>query len=185
MVRKTWSFNTLQIKDFVIMPDQKSIVAGTTSLKRVAIESKLKQAVSTLDAANVAGLPRDFGYGAMEHNLVTIRLGDKEIIEYVVLPPRGVGYDADKCVSFSWSHDLRRSVTSLSLSWDKKRILLSAGPVSLAPCSQLARLLIRLCRRYNCGALIRHYAFCAGSWGMCIIDMSSAAGSAPPRTDSS
>lgn len=70
--------------DFIVTPDQKSIIAGTTSLKRVAIDTKLKQAVSALDADNTAGLPRDFGYGAMEHNLVVIRLGDKEITEYVL-----------------------------------------------------------------------------------------------------
>lgn len=80
-VRRAWSFNTLQITDFLITPDQKSIIAGTTSLKRVTAEAKLKQSVSSLDAENTAGLPRDFGYGSMEHNIVVIRLGDKEITE--------------------------------------------------------------------------------------------------------
>lgn len=82
-VRRSWAFNTLQITDFVISPDQKSIIAGTTSLKRVAIENKLKPTVSTLEAAYSADLPRDFAYGAMEHNIVVIRLGDKEITECV------------------------------------------------------------------------------------------------------
>lgn len=60
----------------------KHILASTTSLKRVAIENKLKPAMSApvavADGADGLG---GFGYGSMEHNLVNIRLADREIVE--------------------------------------------------------------------------------------------------------
>jgi hypothetical protein len=81
-MKRQWDFNTLQINDFIFSPDGQSIIAGTTSLKRVTVENKLKQAISALVSSDGEDLPRDFGYGAMEHNLVAIRLEDKEITGY-------------------------------------------------------------------------------------------------------
>jgi hypothetical protein len=91
-IKRQWNFNTLQINDFIFTPDAKSIIAGTTSLKRVTVENKLKQSISALVSSDGEGLPRDFGYGEMEHHLITIRLEDKEIIGYV-LQPFGVGHE--------------------------------------------------------------------------------------------
>jgi hypothetical protein len=69
----------LQIYDFCFTGDNKSIVVGATSLKRVAADNKLKPAVSALIVTEGSPLPRDLDYGAMEHNIATIRLDDKEI----------------------------------------------------------------------------------------------------------
>ena len=52
-VVRQWSFNSLQVGDFVITPDCTHIVAVTTSLKRVPIENKLKPSMS----ARVVALP--------------------------------------------------------------------------------------------------------------------------------
>jgi hypothetical protein len=125
-IKRQWNFNTLQINDFIFTPDAKSIIAGTTSLKRVTVENKLKQSISALVSSDGEGLPRDFGYGEMEHNLVTIRLEDKEIIGYVSRLP-GVGHE----LISSWSTDLHTSVSGLCMSWDKKRVMVSCGPVCL------------------------------------------------------
>jgi hypothetical protein len=76
-MKRQWDFNTLQINDFIFAPDGQSII------KRVTVENKLKQAISALVSSDGEDLPRDFGYGAMEHNLVSIRLEDKEITGYV------------------------------------------------------------------------------------------------------
>ena len=77
-----WSFNTLQVLDFAVTPDMKHILASTTSLKRVAIENKLKPAMSAPVAISDGPSGSNaFGYGNMEHNLVKIRLGDREIVE--------------------------------------------------------------------------------------------------------
>ena len=94
IVVRQWSFNSLQVGDFVITPDGTHIVAVTTSLKRVPIENKLKPSMS----ARVAALPSTgialgtastaagnehggFGYGSMEHAVMIVRLTDMEITE--------------------------------------------------------------------------------------------------------
>lgn len=79
-IKRQWQFGTLQIYDFRFTADNKSIVAGTTSLKRVATDNKLKPAVSALIVTEGSPLPRDQDYSSMEHNIVTIRLEDKEIV---------------------------------------------------------------------------------------------------------
>jgi hypothetical protein len=95
-VLRQWTFSNLQVTDFVIHPDDARIIAITTSLKRVPIENKLKPSMSVRAAEPTrAGgsnpIPRDigddvagvggFGYGAMEHGIMVIRLADREIIE--------------------------------------------------------------------------------------------------------
>lgn len=89
----------------------------------MTVENKLKQSISALVSSDGEGLPRDFGYGAMEHNLVHIRLEDKEIVGYVFF------LDLYCRLTGSWSNDLHTSVSGLCMSWDKKRVLVSCGPV--------------------------------------------------------
>jgi len=93
-VVRQWSFNTLQVSDFVITPDGSRIIAITTSLKRVPIENKLKPSMSARvvdppGAVTVSGPGPGavgdelggFGYGSMEHAMMIVRLSDKEITE--------------------------------------------------------------------------------------------------------
>lgn len=87
-VVRQWAFNTTQIVDFVITPDDQRIVALTTSLKRIAIENKLKQSSSTRPEdpprqRTSQSHNESFAYGSMEHGMMIIRLADKEVIEWV------------------------------------------------------------------------------------------------------
>jgi hypothetical protein len=90
-MKRQWSLNTMQIYDFRFTADSQSIIAGTTSLKRVAVQNKLKQSVTALVATAGSPLPRDFNYGAMEHNIVSISLENKEVTEYVRSPTQSLG----------------------------------------------------------------------------------------------
>ncbi|ORY24376.1 WD40-repeat-containing domain protein [Naematelia encephala] len=118
---RQWAFNTLQIKDFAITSDSNHIVAVTTSLKRVTIESKLKPSMSArhIDlpdsetgagggGVGVGAGTGAFAYEAMENVLMVIRLADREIVH--------------------WTQDLRCELTSVKLSSDGKKALISCNP---------------------------------------------------------
>ncbi|WVR03803.1 hypothetical protein IAU60_000799 [Kwoniella sp. DSM 27419] len=118
---RQWSAFPLQLSDFVVAPDGKRIVALTTPLKRVAQNDRLKQAMSARPAeegeASMTGASRSVGgapvvepfqYATMEHSIAVIRIADHEIID--------------------WSQDLRCETTSIKISSDGRRVIVSCSP---------------------------------------------------------
>lgn len=90
-----WTLPSLQINDFVITPDGTRIVAICTSLRRInvggtkyvhSMSARINDPPDPETGAGGGGVGTDaggFGYNAMEHCLVTIRLTDREISELV------------------------------------------------------------------------------------------------------
>nr|XP_031862925.1 uncharacterized protein CI109_001399 [Kwoniella shandongensis]KAA5529997.1 hypothetical protein CI109_001399 [Kwoniella shandongensis] len=118
---RQWTAFPLQLNDFVITPDGKRIVAITTPLKRVNHNDRLKQAMSarpsddseTIGPAPVVlgpngGPMQPFQYATMEHSIAVIRIVDHEIID--------------------WSQDLRCETTSIRMSSDGRKVLVSCTP---------------------------------------------------------
>ncbi|OCF74989.1 hypothetical protein I204_03836 [Kwoniella mangroviensis CBS 8886] len=117
---RQWSTKDRQLKDFVITPDGKRIIAITTLLKRVFHNDKLRQSMSsrpseeseiiestTAIGPNGASLA-PFYYATMEYSLMMIRIADHNIIDS--------------------SQDLRCETTSIRLSSDGKRVIVSCAP---------------------------------------------------------
>lgn len=101
-----WLVRSLQIGDFAITPDGTRIVAVTTAMRRVSVQNKLKPTIS----ARI--IEDDFQYGNMNRGLTVMRIADREIIDYVA--------------------DIKASdVTSLKLSHDGQRVLVSCAPDEL------------------------------------------------------
>ncbi|WVQ93433.1 hypothetical protein IAU59_000504 [Kwoniella sp. CBS 9459] len=121
---RQWSASPLQLSDFVITPDGKRIVALTTPLKRVSHNDRLKQAMSarpteeseTLGPAAASGgaggsssaVSQPFQYATMERSIAVIRIADHEIID--------------------WSQDLRCETTSIRISSDGRKVIVSCAP---------------------------------------------------------
>ncbi|OXG46032.1 WD-repeat protein [Cryptococcus neoformans] len=129
---RQWSTFPLQFNDCCLVPDGSILIAITTPLKRVAHNDRLKQAMSgrpvesnssgsgsgaagsgSAAAATAGGGLTllggpDFGFATMEHSIVMVRMSDHEIID--------------------WSQDLRCEMTSIRLSSDGKRALVSCSP---------------------------------------------------------
>ncbi|WWC87896.1 uncharacterized protein L201_002795 [Kwoniella dendrophila CBS 6074] len=117
---RQWSAFPLQLNDFVITPDGKRIVAITTPLKRVSHNDKLKQSMSARpsDESETIGPVTNIGpnggpmapfqYATMEHSIAIIRIADHEIID--------------------WSQDLRCETTSIKISSDGKKVIVSCTP---------------------------------------------------------
>ncbi|OCF31690.1 hypothetical protein I316_06697 [Kwoniella heveanensis BCC8398] len=123
---RQWSASPLQLSDFVITPDGKRIVALTTPLKRVSHNDRLKQAMSarpteeseTLGPAAAGGggsgggapsvVSQPFQYATMERSIAVIRIADHEIID--------------------WSQDLRCETTSIRISSDGRKVIVSCTP---------------------------------------------------------
>ncbi|WRT65705.1 uncharacterized protein IL334_002651 [Kwoniella shivajii] len=117
---RQWSAFPLQLNDFVITPDGKRIVAITTHLKRVSHNDKLKQAMSARPADESETTPavpvigpnggpiQPFQYATMEHSIAVIRIADHEIID--------------------WSQDLRCETTSIKISSDGRKVIVSCTP---------------------------------------------------------
>ncbi|EIW66565.1 hypothetical protein TREMEDRAFT_34837 [Tremella mesenterica DSM 1558] len=111
-VMRSWAVPSQQVLDFVITPDSARLIAVSSTLRRVPIDSKLKPAMSAragqgpdIDAPEVT---QGFDYGQMERGLMIIRISDKEILD--------------------WYKDLRTDATCVTLSSDGKRILISCSP---------------------------------------------------------
>lgn len=101
-----WLVRSLQISDFAITPDGTRIVAVTTAMRRVSVQNKLKPTIS----ARI--IEDNFHYGNMNRGLTVMRIADREIIDYVA--------------------DIKASdVTSLKLSHDGQRVLVSCAPDEL------------------------------------------------------
>ncbi|WVF65783.1 hypothetical protein IAT40_000517 [Kwoniella sp. CBS 6097] len=118
---RQWSTAPLQLSDFVVTPDGKRIVALTTPLKRVSHNDRLKQAMSarpteeseTLGPAAGGGgssstVAQPFQYATMERSIAVIRIADHEIID--------------------WSQDLRCETTSIRISSDGRKVIVSCTP---------------------------------------------------------
>lgn len=111
-VMNKWSISNLQIIDFVITPDSTRIVAAFTWLRRVASHNKLKPSISVRPNPSDERGTDDMAYGNMEHGVAVIRIADRDIVDYV--------------------SDIQCSdVTSLKLSHDGKRVLVSCAPDEL------------------------------------------------------
>ncbi|ODN76638.1 hypothetical protein L202_05285 [Cryptococcus amylolentus CBS 6039] len=149
MLLRQWSTFPLQFNDFALTPDGSRIVAITTPLKRVANNEGLRSAAmsarpatgpnatnttapggssgnsgvgasgggstGTIGLGGAVGGTRlsslggaDFAFATMEHSLVMVRVEDHEIID--------------------WSQDLRCEMTSIRLTSDGKRALVSCSP---------------------------------------------------------
>ncbi|WVQ74624.1 hypothetical protein IAR50_004225 [Cryptococcus sp. DSM 104548] len=144
MLLRQWSTFPLQFNDFALTPDGSRIVAITTPLKRVANNEGLRSAAMsarpaagtsttndvtptasggnrrTSGSAGTIGLGStggtrlsslggaDFAFATMEHSLVMVRIEDHEIID--------------------WSQDLRCEMTSIKLTSDGKKALVSCSP---------------------------------------------------------
>ncbi|KAK4686064.1 WD repeat-containing protein 26, partial [Tremellales sp. Uapishka_1] len=115
---RSWDFRTLQIIDFAITSDQQRMIAATNSIKRVAVDNKMKPSLSARNADPPLEVRSDFRdefsefkYTNMEHCLSVIRLSDKEFIDT--------------------SKDLKCEVTGIKLSQDGQRVLVSGGPNQL------------------------------------------------------
>nr|XP_018264722.1 WD-repeat protein [Kwoniella dejecticola CBS 10117]OBR86880.1 WD-repeat protein [Kwoniella dejecticola CBS 10117] len=117
---RQWSTFPLQLNDFVVTPDGKRIVAITTPLKRVSHNDKLKQSMSARPSDETetigpitsigpnGGPMMPFQYATMEHSIAVIRIADHEIID--------------------WSQDLRCETTSIKISSDGRKVIVSCTP---------------------------------------------------------
>nr|XP_019012068.1 WD-repeat protein [Kwoniella pini CBS 10737]OCF50849.1 WD-repeat protein [Kwoniella pini CBS 10737] len=117
---RQWSTFPIQLNDFVVTPDGKRIVAITTPLKRVSHNDRLKQSMSARPSDETetigpvtsigpnGGPLAPFQYATMEHSLAVIRIADHEIID--------------------WSQDLRCETTSIKISSDGRRVIVSCTP---------------------------------------------------------
>ena len=122
MVR-SWSFNSLQIGDFVITPDCKTVIAISVTLNRVSADSRLNPAMSarpvdSLAEGTVHASP--FAYQSMERGLISLRLADKAITSWVC--------DGRPQSNGRMSGDLQCEITSIKLSQDGKKVLVSCSP---------------------------------------------------------
>ncbi|KAL7419568.1 hypothetical protein Q5752_005480 [Cryptotrichosporon argae] len=112
-VVRSWQFSSAQLIDFVVHPDNQRLVALTTSLRRVPVGDKLKPTLSARVQEVTESMPtpngyQDMTYLNMEHGLAVIRIADRLIIDYMA--------------------DLGRDVTSLKLSADGTKVLVSCAP---------------------------------------------------------
>ncbi|WVN90744.1 uncharacterized protein L203_105987 [Cryptococcus depauperatus CBS 7841] len=119
---RQWSTFPLQFNDCVLTHDGTRIVGITTPLKRVTQDNRLQQATSrpteggdpnASGSSNGPGLSllrgtQQFAFASMEHSIVMVRVADHEIVD--------------------WSKDLRCEMTSIKLSSDGKRALVSCTP---------------------------------------------------------
>lgn len=108
-----WAIPTLQVIDFAVTPDGTRIVAATTWLRRMPVLSKLKPTISAPHKyAAATGANDTVDFSPMDHGIAIIRIEDRDIIDFV--------------------SDIKSSeVTSLRLSHDGKRIILSCAPDEL------------------------------------------------------
>jgi WD40 repeat protein len=105
-----WTIQAHQVIDFAITPDGKRIVAATTWKRRAHIQNKLKPSISSRDESISASADQPFG--KMDRCIAIINLEDKDIVHFV-------------------SDVKATEITSIRLSHDGKRILLSCQPDEL------------------------------------------------------
>ncbi|WVQ79097.1 hypothetical protein IAT38_001191 [Cryptococcus sp. DSM 104549] len=112
---RQWTTYPLQIRDLVVTQDGKRIVCISTPLKRVHHNDKLRQSMSGRPAEGTEmlelggpGAQGQFGFATMENSIVAIRIEDHEIVD--------------------WSQDLRCEMTSIRMSSDGRRVVVSCSP---------------------------------------------------------
>jgi WD40 repeat protein len=104
---RQWTTLNLQVSDFAITPDGTRIVAATTAVQRVRVGDKLKPSISVRDDSG-----SNQAFERMPHGVHIIRISDNEILHYI--------------------SDINASdVTSVRLSHDGQRVLLSCAPDEL------------------------------------------------------
>lgn len=107
----TWTIkDNIQVLDLCITPDGSRIVAATRYLRRVPDQNKLKPAISVRDETVKAS--GDVNFAQMEYGLAVMRIAEKDIVDFI--------------------SDIKTTqVTSLRLSHDGKRVLVSCQPDEL------------------------------------------------------